>query len=39
MGASLPPDSSLIPVIAQCDGSAREILTAAMQVATTAINK
>jgi len=39
MGASLPPDSSLIPIIKQCDGSAREILTAAMQVATTAINK
>jgi len=32
MGASMPPDSSLIPVIAQCDGSAREILTAAIQV-------
>ena len=32
MGVSLPPDSSLIPVIAQCDGSAREILTAAIQV-------
>ena len=32
MGASLPPDSSLIPIIKQCDGSAREILTAAIQV-------
>jgi len=34
MGAILPPDSSLIHVIAQCDGSAREILTAAIQIAT-----
>lgn len=34
MGGSLPPDSSLIPVIAKCDGSAREILTAAIQVGT-----
>jgi DNA polymerase III delta prime subunit len=33
MGANLPPDSSLIPVIKQCDGSGREVLTAAMQVA------
>jgi replication-associated recombination protein RarA len=32
MGASLPTDSSLIPVIAQCDGSAREILTAAIEL-------
>ena len=32
MGASLPPDSSLISIIKQCDGSAREILTAAIQV-------
>jgi hypothetical protein len=32
MGVSLPPDSSLIPVIAQCDGSAREIMTAAIEV-------
>ena len=34
MGAILPPDSSLIHVITQCDGSAREILTAAIQIAT-----
>ena len=34
MGVSFPPDSSLIPVIAQCDGSAREIMTAAIQVGT-----
>ena len=33
MGANLPPDSSLIPIIKQCNGSGREILTAAMQVA------
>jgi len=32
MGGSLPPDSSLIPVIAQCDGSAREIMTSAIEV-------
>ena len=34
MGAILPPDSSLIPIIKQCDGSAREILTAAIQIET-----
>jgi DNA polymerase III delta prime subunit len=34
MGASLPPDSTLLPIIKQCDGSTREILTAAIQVAT-----
>jgi replication-associated recombination protein RarA len=33
MGASLPPDSSLISIIKQCGGSGREVLTAAMQVA------
>lgn len=33
MGANLPPDSSLIPIIKQCNGSGREVLTAAMQVA------
>ena len=32
MGGNLPPDSSLIPVIAQCAGSARDIQTAAIQV-------
>ena len=39
MGCSLPPDSSLLPIIKQCDGSAREILNAATQVAITAIKK
>jgi DNA polymerase III delta prime subunit len=33
MGANLPPDSSLIPIIKQCNGSGREVLTAAIQVA------
>ena len=33
MGANLPPDNSLIPIIKQCDGSGREVLTAAVQVA------
>lgn len=32
-GAPLPPDSSLIPVIATCGGSGREICSAAAQVA------
>lgn len=32
-GTTPPPDASLIPVIASCNGSGREILTAAMQVA------
>ncbi len=32
-GAPLPPDSALIPVIAACDGSAREICSAAVEVA------
>ena len=36
MSANLPPDSSLLPIIKQCDGSAREILTAAMQVGVEA---
>jgi DNA polymerase III delta prime subunit len=31
---ALPSDSSLIPVIAQCNGSAREIMTAAVQIAS-----
>ena len=34
MGGGLPPDSSLIPIIAQCTGSARDIQTAAIQVGT-----
>ena len=37
MGANLPLDSSLIPVIRQCDGSARDILTAAVQIAEKSI--
>ena len=39
MGASLPTDSSLIPVIAQCDGSAREILTAAIELGSLSRGK
>jgi DNA polymerase III delta prime subunit len=34
MGGSLPPDSSLIPIIKQCNGSGRDIQTAAIQVGT-----
>lgn len=34
MRVNLPSDNSLISVIAQCDGSAREIMTAAIQVST-----
>jgi DNA polymerase III delta prime subunit len=37
-GATCPPDATLIPVIATCKGSGREILTAAMQVAS-GVNK
>ena len=36
-GATLPSDSSLIQVIAVCDGSAREICTAAVQIAIQSI--
>ena len=32
MGVSLPPDSSLIPIIAQCNGSVRDIQTASVLV-------
>jgi len=32
MGATLPPDSSLLPIIKQCDGSAREVMTAAIEL-------
>jgi replication-associated recombination protein RarA len=32
MAASLPPDSTLLPIIKQCDGSAREILNSAIEV-------
>ena len=38
-GAPLPPDASLIPVIAGCNGSAREICNAAVQVAIKSITK
>ena len=38
-GATCPPDASLIPVIASCNGSGREILTAAIQVAALSINQ
>ncbi len=37
-GAVCPPDSSLIPVIASCNGSGREILNSAIQVAAQ-VNK
>ena len=36
-GAPLPPDSALIPVIAACNGSAREICSAAIEVAIQSI--
>ena len=36
-GAPLPPDASLIPVIESCHGSAREIYSAAVQVAIESI--
>ena len=32
-GATCPPDGSLLPIITSCNGSGREILTAAMEVA------
>ena len=32
MGGRLPPDSSLIPIITECNGSGRDIQTAAIQV-------
>ena len=36
-GSVCPPDASLIPVIASCNGSGREILTAAIQISNQAI--
>lgn len=36
-GAPVPPDSALLPVIAACNGSAREICNAAVQVAIKSI--
>jgi replication-associated recombination protein RarA len=38
-GAALPPDSALIPVIQSCNGSCREICTAAMEVAIQSLEK
>lgn len=38
-GAPVPPDSALIPVIESCNGSCREICTAAMEVAIQSIDK
>jgi replication-associated recombination protein RarA len=32
-GANCPPDASLLPIITSCNGSGREILTTAVQVA------
>ena len=32
-GAQCPPDSSLLPIISTCNGSGREIMTAALQTA------
>ncbi len=36
-GATCPPDVSLIPVIASCNGSGREILTAAHRISSNSI--
>lgn len=38
-GTPVPPDSALIPVIAACDGSARDICSAAVEVAIQSIQK
>ena len=38
-GATCPPDSSLLPIIQSCNGSGREILSAAMQVSAQVITK
>lgn len=35
-GAAVPPDSTLIPVIASCNGNARDIVSAAVRVAIAA---
>jgi DNA polymerase III delta prime subunit len=37
-GANCPPDSLLLPIIETCNGSGREILTAAIQVASRSSN-
>lgn len=34
MGAILPPDNSLLPIIKQCNGSAREVLAAAIELSS-----
>lgn len=36
-GANCPPDSALLPIISTCNGSGREILTAAIQVASQSV--
>lgn len=36
-GAPVPPDSAMIPVIAACNGSARDICNAAVEVAIQSI--
>jgi DNA polymerase III delta prime subunit len=38
-GATCPPDVSLIAVINSCNGSAREILTAALQISSKSISE
>ena len=37
-GAACPSDSSLLPIIKTCNGSGREILTAAIQIAAQSVN-
>jgi len=38
-GAAIPPDSSLLPIIASCNGNARDIVSAAVRVAIEAQRK
>ena len=38
-GAACPPDASLISVIASCNGSGRDILTVAIEIASQSIRK
>ncbi len=38
-GATCPPDASLLPIITSCNGSGRDILTAAMKIASQSIRK
>ncbi len=35
-GAAVPPDSSLLPIIASCNGNARDMVSAAVRVAIEA---